>query len=96
MKEAELRKHALCDLCAKKIGHSGLPLFWKVTIERFGVDMGAIRRQSGLAVMLGSPTLASVMGPGEDMAQPVMEPKVLTVCEPCAIAAKLPVAVLAL
>lgn len=82
MKEAELRR---CDLCRKKIGESGLPLFWRVTVERFGVDMQAVRRQDGLGQFMGSMLLAGVMGPGEDMAKPMMDPKVLTVCETCAM-----------
>ena len=38
MKEAELRDHATCLLCRKKIGTSGLPLFWLVTSERYGLE----------------------------------------------------------
>lgn len=95
MKEAELRKHARCSLCAQPIGHSALPLFWRVTVERFGIDMNAVRRQAGLGVMLGSATLAGVMGADEDMAQSMMAPVVLTVCEHCAVERDLPVAALA-
>ncbi|MGM3021142.1 hypothetical protein ACS2UM_27240, partial [Bacillus cereus group sp. BC317] len=62
MKEAELRQHATCSLCHKPIGHTRLPLFWKVTVERFGVDLQAVQRQHGLGLMIGAP-LASVMGP---------------------------------
>lgn len=96
MKEAELRKHAKCTLCNRGIGHrGGLPLFWRVTIERFGVDLNAAKRLDGLAAMLGSPALASVMGPNEDLAKPVMDPAVLTVCESCAVETFRPVAELA-
>lgn len=93
MKEAELRQHATCSLCRKPIGHTRLPLFWKVTVERFGVDLQAVQRQHGLGLMIGAP-LASVMGPDETMAKPVMDPKVLTVCETCACERRVPVAVL--
>lgn len=93
MKEAELRKHATCSLCTRPIGHTRLPLFWKVTIERFGIDLAAMQRQQGLGLMIGAP-LAAVMGPDETMARPMMEPKVLTVCETCACERDLPVAVL--
>jgi hypothetical protein len=95
MKEAELRKHAKCTLCNRGIGHVGLPLFWRVTIERFGVDINAAKRLDGLAAMLGSPALASVMGPNEDLAQPLMEPAVLTICESCNLGTCLPIAALA-
>jgi len=50
MKEAELRKHITCSHCNKPFSHSGLPLFWKVTIERFGANAAAIRRQHGYKV----------------------------------------------
>lgn len=95
MKEAELRKHTTCSLCHKPIGHTKLPLFFRVTVERFGIDVTAVQRQAGLGFMLG-PDLASVMGPDETMAKPVMDPKVLTVCETCACERSVPVAVLGL
>jgi len=83
MKEAELRQHVLCNICGHRIGESGLPLFWRVTVERFGLDMAACRRQQGLGLQLGA-VLAAVMGPDEDLAKPMYEkPLVLTVCENC-------------
>ena len=86
MKEVELRNHADCWNCKKKIGHTGLPLFWRVTVERFGIDLAAARRQDGLAALLaGHSGLAQVMGRDEDMAKPMMEPVVLTLCEQCAM-----------
>lgn len=94
MKERELRKHAICSLCDKKIGHTGVPLFWRVTVERFGIDLQAVQRQQGLGLMLGG-LLAQAMGPDEELASPVMEPTVLTVCEACAVNRSLPVAALA-
>jgi hypothetical protein len=96
MKERELREHATCALCRNKIGYAGLPLFWRITIERFGLDRGAIERQMGLTMMLGgNAMLAGVMGANEEMANPVMEPVKLVVCERCAIEKDFPVAVMA-
>lgn len=86
MKESELRACAICALCAKPIGASGVPLFWRVTVERFGVDLRAIRRQDGLAAVLGGhAALAQVMGPNDDMTVTLMQPVKLTVCETCAM-----------
>lgn len=85
MKEKELREIANCALCGKPFGHTGLPLFYRVTIERFKVDMGAVDRQQGLGMMLGNASLASVMGTNEDMAESIMEPIKITVCEHCSI-----------
>lgn len=94
MKEHELRQHATCSLCQHKIG-GGLPLFYRLTIERFGINLDAVRRQSGLAVAMGHAVLAQVMGPDEDMAQPVMDKLTLVVCEDCSIKARHCVAALA-
>ena len=63
---------------------SGVPLFWTVRLQRFGLDLGAIRRQDGLAAMLGGHTvLAQVMGPDKDLATPVSSEITLTMCESC-------------
>ena len=93
MKERELRQHATCSLCNQAIGHTRLPLFWRVKIERFGIDLTAVQRQQGLGLMIGG-ALAMVMGPDEDLATPVMDPVTLTVCETCAVDRDLPVAAL--
>lgn len=95
MREAELRQHATCSLCQKKILSGGLPLFWRVRIERFGVDLAAAHRKIGLEMMLGDARLAMMMGPDEEMARPVMEPVTITVCEACACESEIPVAALA-
>jgi len=82
----------VCSLCRRPVGHTGLPLFWRVTVERFGVNLNAVARQDGLGAMLGNSALASVMGPDEEMATPAMEAQVRTVCESCAIECRMAVA----
>jgi len=93
MKELELRKVAKCVICGEKIMHAGIPLFWRVRIERYGLKADAIKRQQGLDMMI-SPHLAQVMGPDEDMAEKFFSIEI-TVCETCASEKSLPVAVLA-
>lgn len=84
MKERELREAALCAGCGKNIGASGIPLFYRVTIERFGLDFKACQRQQGLGLMLGGHGgLAMIMGPDEDLAVPMMDPVKVTICELC-------------
>jgi hypothetical protein len=94
VKRAELLQHAKCNVCGKGIGASCLPLFWRVTIERFGVDLPAVKRQDALGAFMGNQAIAAVMGPNEDLAKPVMDPVTLTVCETCAVGRDLPVAAL--
>jgi len=82
MKKAELQK---CLLCNKGVMHTGVPLFYRIKIERMVVDLGAIQRQHGLEMMIGSPVLASVMGPDEDIANSIDKPAEALVCEKCAM-----------
>lgn len=84
MRESELREHAICSHCGKKIGHTGIPLFWTAKLIRWGIDGAAVRRSSGLAMAMGSAALAQVMGPDEEMAQEI-ENEDLTLCEECAL-----------
>ncbi len=84
MKEKELRESAICGICNKPIGKSGVPLFWRVRMERYGLKADAIQRQQGLTMMLdGHAELASIMGSDEDMAEKISS-KEITVCETCA------------
>ena len=69
--------------------HTGLPLFYRVSIERFGIDMQAVNRRHGLEMFFGGgnggAALAGVMGTDDDIAKPVMDKLTLFVCENCAM-----------
>lgn len=86
MKEHELRLYADCSICHKPIGHTRLPLFRRVTIEQFGVDLTAVRRQSAFAAMMGNTRIAEAMGTDEEMAS-VIAKVTLSICEACAMEA---------
>ena len=82
MREKELRKHLKCDSCGLKIMEKhGLPLFYVVTVERYGIDVTKVARQDGLAQHIGDSRIAEIMGPDQDLATPMMEPVKLTICE---------------
>lgn len=86
MKESELRALGVCACCGRKLLEGAtLPLFYRLTVERFAFDVAAARRQDGLASFLGSTRLAAVMGPDEEMASPLGPPTVLGVCESCVV-----------
>ncbi len=86
LKASEIKK---CAKCGKGVMHTGLPLFWRVKIERFGIDKAAVDRRQGLETFYGGgqpgAALAGVMGPDEDIARPVMDEKMLILCENCAL-----------
>lgn len=55
--------------------------WYRVTVEMLVADLGAIRRQTGLEMMIGP--LAAFMGPDEDMATSAWKTTAL-VCLKCA------------
>lgn len=81
MKQSEIQK---CVVCNKGVMHTGIPLFYKVTFSRMGIDAGAVQRQSGLEQMMGgAAALASIMGPNEDIASPIDGEDTVLICEEC-------------
>ncbi len=89
MKEAELRANPQCHRCGRLWGHTGLPIIHKMVIERHVLNLPAIQRQTGLAMMLGSARLASHMGPGEDMTV-LVDSEVRYLCGHCLVEVTLP------
>lgn len=88
-----------CAICRKGVMHTGLPLFWRIHIERIGVDMQAVQRQHGLEQFFGGTSpgavvLADVFSDGTPVGKPLNEGTTVLVCEDCAMA-DMPVAVLA-
>lgn len=86
MKERELREASDCAGCGKKFGHTGVPFFWRVKIQRYALNHGALERQRGLEMMMGAAApLAQIMGPNEDMAEKFGESVTVTLCETCSV-----------
>jgi hypothetical protein len=74
-----------CAYCGKGVAHSGVPMFYRVTIERMGIDARAVERQTGLEMMLGgNAMLANVMGPDADIGIPIGEADKGLLCAECA------------
>lgn len=81
MKERELREHAECNYCGRKVGVCRSPWFQVIEVKTFAIELSAIQRQTGLAMML-NPMLAMHMGPDEDMAT-VVDTEKTTMCFEC-------------
>lgn len=80
-KQSDLRA---CAVCTRGMMHAGLPLFYRLRVERFGIDMRAVQRQHGLEMMMGQAApLAAVMGPNDDIARVLDGPRDLLICETC-------------
>lgn len=72
-----------CMCCGKGVAAGGVVLY-RVRVQQFGLDHRAIQRQHGLEMMLGSPALANVMGPNDDLAMALSEEVTKLVCGLCA------------
>jgi hypothetical protein len=53
-----------------------------------------VKVEEAITTAAPSAVLALVMGPDDDLAKPIMEPAVLTVCETCSTGCELPIAAL--
>lgn len=89
MRGLKQREIENCIACSKGVGHGGHPVFMRVSLEMMVLQIGAIRRHSGLEQMLGgtkeAAVIAAVMGSDEDMAVPVHAPVEVLVCQDCAM-----------
>lgn len=86
LKEAELRTLSTCAWCHKKLGETGSPIFFKLTLESHVLNLPAVGRQQGLGMLLGgSGRLAQVMGPDEDMTVTMDPPKTVMICQRCSV-----------
>lgn len=78
-----------CLCCSKPMMHAGGMFFYRVTIERMGVDVRAARRQMGMEMMMGGgiggAVLAAAMGPDEDLGIPIGDADSGLVCDQCAL-----------
>lgn len=83
MKEKKLRECATCDFCHNKIGHSNVPMFFRLRVQRYTLNGAACQEQQGLGLMIGA-QLAQVMGPDRDLAEKTDE-KEFTVCYSCSL-----------
>ncbi len=87
MKQSELQP---CCFCKRGVVHGNRLTFTRATVERMMVKLDAVKRQTGLEMMLGGAAfLAQVMGPNEDIAVPLLAPDekafALLICDDCAI-----------
>lgn len=80
MTQAELKP---CAFCRKGVAHSDQILSTRVRITRMGLNVGAVRRQTGLEMMVGG--LAQHMGPDEKMLVEIEPEVTLLVCDQCAV-----------
>lgn len=71
-----------CALCGKGVMHTGIPLFYRVTIQRMGIDMPEVQRSHGMEQFFGG-ALAAWVFHDPDIAKPITEQQTVLICESC-------------
>lgn len=72
-----------CRICERGVAAGGI-VFYRVKVEQFGLDHGAIMRQHGLELQLGGhAALAQVMGPDDDLARSLSAEHTACICGEC-------------
>jgi len=70
-----------CGACGKQ--HEA-PVFYRVTVETYAMDIAAMQRQIGLGMMMGgNMAIAAALGPDDDMAKQI-DTSTITICLDCA------------
>jgi hypothetical protein len=91
MKANEIRA---CDLCGNGLMGAGHITFHRVTFERMGIDLNAVRQRQGLHTLLGNAALAEVFAPTSDVAVRIGDADSLIICEDCAMKPHVPMVLL--
>lgn len=67
--------------------HAGSVVFLRVTVERCGIDVGAVQRAHGMELILGGgqagAVLADVLGPNDAIAKALDSVREVFVCQQC-------------
>lgn len=74
-----------CALCGKGMMHTGLPLFWRVRIERMSIDSRAVQRAHGMEQYMDGVIALARVFEDPDIATPIAGQTTALVCETCAL-----------
>lgn len=72
-----------CASCGKGVMHNGLPFFWRIKLERMGMDMNEVHRAVGTEQLVGNVAVARALY-DPVVAKPIHEGKEVLICETCA------------
>ncbi len=72
-----------CAFCGKGVMHTGIPLFYRVKIERLGIKGGEVQRAAGMEQFMGGNVALARVFHDPDLTQVVMDEITVLVCETC-------------
>lgn len=74
-----------CSSCGKGLMHNNDICCTRVVVTRFAADIAAIKRHTGLEMMVGGhAAIAHALGADEDILVPLGEPEEHFLCDSCA------------
>jgi hypothetical protein len=73
-----------CALCGKGVMHTQMPLFYRVRIERMGIDLDEVRRTDAMEKFFGGHVRIARAFQDPVLATPIGEAAHALVCEKCA------------
>lgn len=74
-----------CAFCGQGVMHTGLPLCYRVRVERIGIDMREVNRSAGMEQFMGGNVALARIFHDPDIAHPIGDPVESLVCEKCAL-----------
>lgn len=82
MKAEELKP---CAFCGKGMMHSGVPLFYRLTVEHMGIDVREVQRASGMEQFMGNNVALARVFHDPEIAKRVGDQHTALVCQSCAL-----------
>lgn len=80
MKAADFKP---CIMCGKGVMHTGVPLFYRVKIERLGILANEVQRTSAMEQFMGGNVAIARAFHDPELTRVVMPEVTGLVCEPC-------------
>lgn len=72
-----------CALCGKGVMHTRIPLFYRVTIQRMGIDARAVREANAMEKFFEGHIGIARAFSDPDIAKPITEQQTVLICESC-------------
>ncbi len=83
-----------CVLCGKGVMHTGVPLFYRVKIERLGINVGEVQRTHGMEQFFGGAVALARVFHDPDLTEVIMPEVEMLVCEDCSTTQREAVAIM--
>lgn len=74
-----------CTFCGKGVAHTGIPIFYRVSIESMGIDARNVQRADAMERYMGGAVALARVFEDPDIATVVSPARTVLVCQSCAL-----------